>query len=684
MTEEQLDSLLGPEWVKYKDGTYSNLPYAEKVVFISSYTSGGGIVNGDFNVGTLYIRPSLTDGRSTQFNGVDIYGYTKVDGNLVAKEFYIDAEAYEANINKPVYNKGADAIEVTGRTTVQNLINAGYGYFQDLEVTGRLSNGYDYPFVEWDWSGTTPANVSLANQLPSMAVVAKNLKANTIQNGMNINVSESLTVENDSINNGVIRVDGSSNVKGTFSGSGEYWLTGRGESQTFGDVEGFSKFNAFGVGELKVGSLNSPNGIVNIEWRYKDSFYNQLSEHYQSLIDNKATTLVPDAYNYDYQEILDLPHFEINGDINVATLTAYAIGEINGNITTNGTITREMVYSGTYGRETPGAAYFGGSYDLGGVTVNGDIKTSAVIVAHHQPHNIDFGQWKETPVGALIVNGDVTADWLFVDNGSPNQAAYDNFGEFVKITGTAHITEDVFMGGSMDINKLIVDGTFYNAFGEYEEYPSLPANADEVVTGLNPPDYIASRINELNAKNIVNASNLFVGTLTNDRSQTYTQTYGTIRVTSNWFRDSIINMSGGYINEDSLGPDKNLGINNTFNVTGGTLIVGDLNFDSTVNLSQDGKIQTDIVSIFINPDGDPEALNYVSMNACEPESVKQSLSRWFTNYVAGTLRTDLEDHVNFNGGSIVVSGFGKITQTQYDDLMKAFKEALSNLIGGNF
>ena len=165
-----------------------------------------------------------------------------------------------------------------------------------------------------------------------------------------------------------------------------------------------------------------------------------------------------------------------------------------------------------------------------------------------------------------------------------------------------------------------------------------------------------------------------------DVSQTYTQNFGTIQVTDNWFVDSTINMSGGIINEDSLGPDKNLGINNVYNITGGTLIVGDLNFDSTVNLSQDGKIQTDIESIFINPDGDPEALNYIGLNASEPESVKASLTKWFTNYVAGTLRTDLEDHVNFNGGSIVVSGFGKITQTQYDDLMEAFKEAFLNSI----
>ena len=462
--------------------------------------------------------------------------------------------------------------------------------------------------------------------------------------------------------------------------SNEYLLTERGENYSFDNLAGFSNFSALGVGDLTIGNINSPNGFLDIEWRYKENYYDQLSDEMKAQIDWNPTFLEPGAYDYSVNDVIDLPHFTINGDVNVASFMAAAIGTINGNLTANGTFTREQVYSGSYTVSSPGGLYLGGSYDLGGITVNGDINASALFVAHHQPHKVNLDQWRETPVGGLVVNGNVTIDWLFVDNGSPSQALYDNWNEYLKVTGTMHVKEDVFMGGSMDINKLIVDGTFYNAFGEYIEYPRLPAIAEEGITGLNPPDFVASRINELDALNIQNASNLFVGTLTNDREQTYNQTYGTIRVTNNWFRDSVINMSGGYIDEASLGPDKNLGIGNTFNVTGGTLIVGDLNFDSTVNLSQDGKIQTDIESIFINPDGDPEALNYVGLNASEPESVKASLTKWFTNYVAGTLRTDLEDHVNFNGGSIVVSGFGKITETQYQDLLEAFKEAFLNSI----
>ena len=677
MTNEEFAEMMDTEFARYSDGTYTNLPYAEKMDFSASYSNGGAHVNGDLSSGILWIHPSKGQVAS-EFNGVEVWGYTKINGNLNVDQLYIDAESFQAAYEQlGVYNVGADAIEVTGKTVAREVISAGYGYFQDLEVTGRLSMGYDFPFTENDFvTDLGPGSADLAAKHPSMAIVAKNLKANVIQNGMNINVSESLVVDNDSVNNGIIRVDGSSDVKGKFSGSGEYWLTGRGEEQKFGDLEGFSIFAAHGTGDITLGNLDSPSGILNIEWRYKKDYYNQLSDSVQAVIDNNPTYLYPDAYQYEYQEIIDLPYFTINGDVNVGSFKAYAIGEVNGDITNNGTITREMIYSGNYSTETPGSLHLGGSYDLGGITVNGNIKTSVLAVGHHQPHTIDLEKWKETPVGGLVVNGDVTADWLFVDNGSPTTSSYDNYGEYIKVTGTAHITGDIFMGGSMDINKLIVDGTFYNAFGEYIEYPRLPAVSEEGIHGLQPPDYIASRVNELDAINIVNASNLYVGKLTNDSEQVYTQSYGTIRVTDNWFKDSTINMTGGVIDESSLGPDKNLGQNNTYNVSGGTLKVADLNFDSTVNLSQDGKIETAIESIFVNPDGDPEALNYVGLNSNQPETVKQSLTKWFTNYVPGTLRDDLQDHVNFNGGSIVVSGFGHITETQRDDLLNAFKDAL--------
>ena len=390
-------------------------------------------------------------------------------------------------------------------------------------------------------------------------------------------------------------------------------------------------------------------------------------------------------YDYPMGIYAFAPTYNINGDLHLSGGGLNAPGVINGDIIIEGHVTdgqmANWITPSSEANKVAGSIFFGASYDLGGAVVNGDIKASVVESSSHQPHKIDDSYYQNgRAVSGLTVKGNLETDYLIIDSSNPNSEYYDNFTSYLEVHGTTHVKKNAYLSGQEVMNTLIVDGTLYNAFGTYLYKPNLSVNNGdpEAIHGLQPPDFVSLKVETLDAKNIVNASNLFVGTLTNDREQTYNQTYGTIRVTNNWFRDSVINMSGGYIDEASLGPDKNLGINNVFNITGGTLIVGDLNFDSTVNLSKDGKIQTDIESIFINPDGNPEALNYVSLNASEPESVKASLTKWFTNYVAGTLRTDLEDHVNFDGGSIVVSGFGKITETQYRDLLEAFKDAFGD------
>ena len=457
--------------------------------------------------------------------------------------------------------------------------------------------------------------------------------------------------------------------------AGEDIIFNAGEVHVLDELRDFNSVNVYGSKSITVRDIYSPTGYFGIDSPFKLEF---LEKH--NLTDASWDEIVAVAVQYDIEDVADLARVNITGNVDVKQFIFKGIGTITGNITTyHGEITQDDVENNLNVYE--GVFQAGGSYSLGGVRVNGNIDTGVLFVSHYQPNKTSVDYVDEgTACAGLIVRGDVITDWLVVDPISANPI-YDNFSDYLEVHGDVVVNNNLYSGGKILIDgKLTVDGILYNARGEYVEKPELTSPEEDYIYGGQPPDYIATSVTELDAKNIQNASNLFVGKLTNDREQVYTQTYGTIRVTDNWFRDSVINMSGGYIDEASLGPDKNLGINNVYNITGGTLIVGDLNFDSTVNLSQDGKIQTDIESIFINPDGDPEALNYVSLNASEPESVKASLTKWFTNYVAGTLRTDLEDHVNFNGGSIVVSGFGKITKTQYQDLLEAFKEAFLNSI----
>ena len=426
----------------------------------------------------------------------------------------------------------------------------------------------------------------------------------------------------------------------------------KGKVYEFDSLTDIESFESRGAISLTFGSVNSPSGLMNIDIATKP-----------------GATYIPGTTQYLSTDIYH-PEVLFKSNVVIGGIRWATGGTLNGNLTAipDGSIADYGLYVqdcienfGGTAQLTTGAIILGGN-EKRPITINGNVVAPILLVRSHsiRPDEGDY-----TYYGYNVINGDIKVDFLSTDNFTH----YDDLTDYLEVSGTVTVQRDFFNNGSSNIKKLIVYGSFLNGNGEY-------SGKEED----KPLEQVGATIGELDALNIINGSNLYVDTLTNSREQTYTQTFGTIQVKDNWFTNSTINMSGGIINEASLGPDKNLGINNVFNVTGGTLIVGDLNFDSTVNLSQDGKIQTDIESIFINPDGDPEALNYVGLDASEPESVKASLTKWFTNYVAGTLRTDLEDHVNFNGGSIVISGFGKITETQYQDLLEAFKEAFLNSI----
>lgn len=372
------------------------------------------------------------------------------------------------------------------------------------------------------------------------------------------------------------------------------------------------------------------------------------------------------------KDYFNIPVLRVNenvtvGSLNIESTNAYIKGDVNvaGQVPQN-FIDLALTPSGDNTKIIPvGTSGFfrtGSNKDFSnGVTIDGNV--TADVVANYG------GQWVDSDANdyfaTLVVKGNLTTRYLFTDTGW----GYDDKSDYLEVQGTIHVSATFINNGYLFANNVIVDGEFHNGYGSY-------VNSDGEIDpdAVAPTERTGAVISSLDAKNIYNRSNLEVGSFVNTRDQVYNQSFGTIKATDNWFENSVINLSGGIIDEAYLGPDHNLGINNVFNVTGGTLKVSDLNFDSEVNLSAEGKIETALESIFVNPEGDPEALNYVGLNAQAPETVKQSLTKWFTNYVAGTLRQDLEDHVNFEGGSIVISGV-KMTETQYNDLMKAFKEA---------
>ena len=64
------------------------------------------------------------------------------------------------------------------------------------------------------------------------------------------------------------------------------------------------------------------------------------------------------------------------------------------------------------------------------------------------------------------------------------------------------------------------------------------------------------------------------------------------------------------------------------------------------------------------------------MNASAPQTIRTSLNEFFKQYLPGTVAQTLVNHASFAGGKVIVTGVN-LTQTQADDLTKAFKAQFS-------
>lgn len=73
-----------------------------------------------------------------------------------------------------------------------------------------------------------------------------------------------------------------------------------------------------------------------------------------------------------------------------------------------------------------------------------------------------------------------------------------------------------------------------------------------------------------------------------------------------------------------------------------------------------------------------QELHYVGLKSVLPQEVKSSLNDFFTKYAPGSIAQKLINHASFTGGKVVITGVN-LTQTQADDLAKAFKDKF----GGN-
>ena len=161
---------------------------------------------------------------------------------------------------------------------------------------------------------------------------------------------------------------------------------------------------------------------------------------------------------------------------------------------------------------------------------------------------------------------------------------------------------------------------------------------------------------------------------------------GTLTVNGGWYKSLNNYGTANFNGNATIAKTTNSGTINTY---------GDVNFSDRLNTSgtlnthdgvwsfgsagvlavNGGVVQTNNASNVFDELGTTaqQELHYVGLNSVVPQEVKTSLTDFFTQYAPGSIAQKLINHTSFTGGTVVVSGVN-ITQTQADDLTKAFKD----------
>ncbi len=146
-----------------------------------------------------------------------------------------------------------------------------------------------------------------------------------------------------------------------------------------------------------------------------------------------------------------------------------------------------------------------------------------------------------------------------------------------------------------------------------------------------------------------------------------------------------LNLTGNVVTRGNLTSTGNLNNRGNWTETNRYTIAANLNNSGSVNfqngfefsngrLTSSGTVQTNNVFDVFDSIGETgqQDLNYVGLGSSVPQEVKKSLTDFFLKYLPGKLAQNLISHASFTGGKVVVTGV-ELTQTQADDLKKAFK-----------
>lgn len=118
----------------------------------------------------------------------------------------------------------------------------------------------------------------------------------------------------------------------------------------------------------------------------------------------------------------------------------------------------------------------------------------------------------------------------------------------------------------------------------------------------------------------------------------------------------------------------NLGIEGTVN-NSGILRLSDFHFGDKGHLNSSGTLHADREKLFSIEDSHIDGLNVVDLGHSAPQEVRTQLTELFRKYVPENQKIldEIANHASFTGGKVIVTN-AHLTETQRDDLTKAFKD----------
>ena len=373
-------------------------------------------------------------------------------------------------------------------------------------------------------------------------------------------------------------------------------------------------------GTLIVNGNMNVNGTVNVGDR---STYHNSSSEAHVIVTDTLTVGASGIFQNNSDNIYG--PINLNSEMNIANIRNSGIFRMLGGQSVVGNFGNLFQEAGTFQQSENNTYHFSGAVRLNG----GSLNTSDSIVIGQRIGKFSIGD-------SLILSGGVLANRALI-----TQKA----GNFVVEKGNYSIET---------INK--ENGTLSNA-GTLSITNFNQSNGSSVNTG------------NLN----IGHADLY-GSLNNA---------GTLTLTGN------VTSRGNLTGNGTLNNRGNWTETNRFTIAGNLNNSGNVNFQNGFqfgngHLTSSGTIQTNNALDVFDSLGtsDRQDLHYVALSSTTPQEVKTSLTDFFQKYLPGSVAKTLADHASFTGGKVIVTGV-TMTQTQHDDLIKAFKDKFLSFFSQN-